>query len=280
MFPTNNIIVEEAVYKSEYVVYLVDSDNYLSKVTYFYDELSLEEEVRDKLERLINGIDMYDIFFPVIPKNTKINSVKLSKDNIYIDFSSDILDVKKNMEEIMIESIVYTLSEINGINNIYLSVNQEELILSSLDNLSYPLTRGIGINREYNIDNFDNINKTTIVFSKCYDDIRYIVPITLISNENDDKVNIIIEELKSSIYSQNNLNGFINDKLELVDYEIKNDIMNLVFNEFIYSDVEEKVISDDVKLVISQSIFENYDVNQVVINTKKEKNIIKIEEST
>ena len=277
LFPVKDVVLEEKIYNKEYVVYLLDGDNYLSKVTYFYDELTLEKEIENKICSLINGVESYDIFFPLIPKNTKINDIKIDKDSIYINFSSDILDINEYMKESMLESIVYTLTEINGINNIYLYVESKELFS---DDITYPLTRSYGINKEYDIKNFNNINKTTIVFSKIEDDIKYNVPITLVSNDNNDKINIIIEELKSSIYSQNNLNGFINDKLELIDYDIDGDKMELVFNEYIFNNNDENYIVDDVKNVLSESIFENYDVNFVVLNTKNKKNIVKIEEST
>lgn len=281
LFPTQEVFVEEKVYDKEYVVYLMDNDNFLSKVTYFYDELTLKDEIQNKINSLIYGVESYDIFFPLIPKNTKVNNINIDKDSVYIDFSSDILNINEFMEEIMIESIIYTLSEINGINNIYLLVDGKELLkLPSGMELNYPLTRSFGINKEYNINGFDNINKTTIVFSKSYDDVKYDVPVTLINNDNDDKINIIIEELKSSIYGQNNLNGFINDKLELIDYDIDNNKMELVFNEYIFSDPSEKLILDDVKRVISESIFENYDVTEVILNTENKKNIVKIKEST
>ncbi len=281
LFPTQEVFVEEKVYDKEYVVYLMDNDNFLSKVTYFYDELTLKDEIQNKINSLIYGVESYDIFFPLIPKNTKVNNINIDKDSVYIDFSSDILNINEFMEEIMIESIIYTLSEINGINNIYLLVDGKELLkLPSGMELNYPLTRSFGINKEYNINGFDNINKTTIVFSKSYDDVKYDVPVTLINNDNDDKINIIIEELKSSIYGQSNLNGFINDKLELIDYDIDNNKMELVFNEYIFSDPSEKLILDDVKRVISESIFENYDVTEVILNTENKKNIVKIKEST
>lgn len=281
LFPTKEVSVVEKTYNEDYVVYLMDKDNYLSKVTYFYDKLTLEDEIRNKINCLINGVESYDIFFPLIPKNTKINDISISKDSVYIDFSSDFLTINKYMEELMIESIVYTLSEINGINNIYLSVDGNKLLsLPSGLKLSYPLTREFGINKEYNINSFDNITKTTVVFSKMYDDIKYSVPITIVNNEEDEKINIIIEELKSSVYSQNNLIGYINDKLELIDYSIKDEKMELVFNEYIFNNSEENYIRNDVLMVIGESIFENYDVKEVVLNTKNEKNIVKIEEST
>ena len=90
LFPTQEVFVEEKVYDKEYVVYLMDNDNFLSKVTYFYDELTLKDEIQNKINSLIYGVESYDIFFPLIPKNTKVNNINIDKDSVYIDFSSDI----------------------------------------------------------------------------------------------------------------------------------------------------------------------------------------------
>ena len=283
LLPTNKIAIETEEEKNiKNIIYLLDEDNLLSQVTYFYTEQTLEEQIKNNLEILINGLETNDIFFPLIPNNTKINSIKVEKNNIYIDFSHELLNVNIDLEEQMIESIIYTLSEINGIENIYLSIENEKLtkLPNSEKKLPYPLTRSYGINKEYDLDSLNDISKTTIVFSKVEDDYQYYVPITLVNNSTDDKINIIIEELKSVVYSQNDLNGYIHDNLVLEDYEITKESMRLVFNDFIYENQEEKTISEEVKYVISESIFENYDIKQVILDTKNEKNIAKIEENT
>ena len=130
----------------------------------------------------------------------------------------------------MIEAIIYTLTEINGIENIYLSVEKESLttLPNANKQIPYPLTREYGINKKYDLDNLKNINKTTIVFSKEIDDYNYYVPVTLINNNDDEKINIIIEELKSVIHSEKELNGYINNNLVLEDYEFNKDTLNLV----------------------------------------------------
>ena len=133
--------------KKESIVYLLDNDNYVSKVISYYDENSIEDLIRNKIDILTNGSEELSDFKPLIPKNTKINSLKIDKDNLYIDFSKEIKMVNKYIEEKMIEAIVYSLTEVNGINNIYISVDGEKL-----DNYDYPLTRSYGINKEYNLD--------------------------------------------------------------------------------------------------------------------------------
>lgn len=284
LIPTANIqpqIDKENLNAKEKVVYLLDNDSYISKVKYFFDDKTLEEEIKNRLEILKNGLETIDIFYPLIPVNTKINSIKVEKNSVYIDFSKEILNVDEYLEESMIEAIVYTLSEINGIEKIYMKVEGKELkqLPNSRKNIPYPLTRSIGINKNYNLENLKDIEKTTVVFSKKQENIHYYVPITMINNNSDDKIKIIIEELKSSIHSQNELNGLINDKLILEDYSIENKTMSLVFNEYIFENLEQNLISEEVKNVISESIFENYDINEIVLNTKDQKNIIKIKET-
>lgn len=283
LIPTNKIEPEqEKTDKIKNIIYLLDEDNMLSQVTYFYTKETIKDQIKHNLELLINGIETNDIFYPLIPKNTKINDINIEKNNIYIDFNKEILNISKNKEEKMIEAIIYTLTEINGIENIYLSVEKESLTTLPNTNkqIPYPLTREYGINKKYDLDNLKNINKTTIVFSKEIDDYNYYVPVTLINNNDDEKINIIIEELKSVIHSEKELNGYINNNLVLEDYEFNKDTLNLVFNEYIYDNIEEKTLLEEVKYIISESIFENYDVKKVVLDTKNEKNIAKIEENS
>lgn len=283
LIPTNKIEPEqEKTDKIKNIIYLLDEDNMLSQVTYFYTKETIKDQIKHNLELLINGIETNDIFYPLIPKNTKINDINIEKNNIYIDFNKEILNISKNKEEKMIEAIIYTLTEINGIENIYLSVEKESLttLPNANKQIPYPLTREYGINKKYDLDNLKNINKTTIVFSKEIDDYNYYVPVTLINNNDDEKINIIIEELKSVVHSEKELNGYINNNLVLEDYEFNKDTLNLVFNEYIYDNIEEKTLLEEVKYIISESIFENYDVKKVVLDTKNEKNIAKIEENS
>ena len=265
--------VEENKNKTkENVVYLLDEDNYVSRVTTFYDEKDITEDIKKKLDILINGNEDINEFYPLIPKTTKINSVKVDKDSVYIDFNKDILKVNKYLEESMIESIVYTLTEINGIEKIYITIDQEKLtkLPNSNKELPYPLTRNIGINKEYNITSFDNIDKTTVFFLKENNDESYFVPVTKISNVEAEKIDIIIEELKSSVNAQNNLNGYITDNVELVSFNKTDDKIDLVFNSYIFTDNK---ILESVEYVISKSIFENYDVNEVTFSSEDKENI-------
>lgn len=276
--PESEVKIDKSIGdKKEVVVYLMDKDYYLGRMIEYASYDNIVDLVNKKLDILINGSDELNSFSPIIPKNTKVNSIKVDKNNIYIDFSKDILNVSKYNEELMIESIIYTITDINGIDNIYLSINKEPLKILPKSNkeIPYPLNRGYGINKKYDLDSLNNITKTTIYFNKSYDDVEYLVPITKVMNTTSEKIDIIIEELKSIVNAQYNLNSYIPNNLEVVSHEVNDDKMNLIFNEFIL-DKEKLVVLEEVKYAIAQSIFDNYNVKEVVFSTKDKNNIATI----
>ena len=279
--PESEVKIDKSIGdKKEVVVYLMDKDYYLGRMIEYASYDNIVDLVNKKLDILINGSDELNSFSPIIPKNTKVNSIKVDKNNIYIDFSKDILNVSKYNEELMIESIIYTITDINGIDNIYLSINKEPLKILPKSNkeIPYPLNRGYGINKKYDLDSLNNITKTTVYFNKSYDDVEYLVPITKVMNTTSEKIDIIIEELKSIVNAQYNLNSYIPNNLEVVSHEVNDDKMNLIFNEFIL-DKEKLVVLEEVKYAIAQSIFDNYNVKEVVFSTKDKNNIATIKKN-
>ena len=262
----------------ENVVYLLDDDNYVSRVISYYDETDIDKVIRNKINILINGDKNLDNFYSLIPKKTILKDISVNKDSVYLNFSKEFLNVNKYIEESMVESIVYTLTEINGINNVYINVDGEKFVMlpNSKKVIPYPLTRSFGINKKYDLDSLNGIDKTIVYFVKKNDSGEYYVPITKVSNLSSSKIDIIIDELKSTVNAQDNLSSFISDNVVLEENKIIDDKIDLVFNEYIFSDSSKKTILEEVKYVVSQSIFDNLDVKEVIFSTKEHNNIVSI----
>lgn len=275
------VVEEENKKGKENVVYLLDEDNYVSRVISYYEESDIETLIREKIKILINGDKSLGKFYSLIPKNTILKDVKVEKDSVYLNFNKEFLNVNKYLEESMIEAIVFSLTEINGINNVYINVDSEKLtkLPKSGREIPYPLTRSFGINKKYDLNSLNDIDKTTIFFVKSSDEIEYYVPVTKVSNTSSSKIDIIIEELKSTVNAQENLNSYVSSNIELVDSEITDEKVNLIFNDFIFSDASSKVILEEVKYVVSQSIFENINVKEVIFSTKEHNNIVSVKKS-
>ena len=282
-FPTNNnefeieINSDNSIYESN-VVYLLDDDNYVSQVISYFDNKTIIDDIKSKIDILKYGDASLNNFYSLIPKTTILKSVKVDKDNVHLDFNKELLTVNEYIEEAMIEAIVYTLTETNGINNIYITVDSEPLknLPNSKKELPYPLSREYGINKKYDLTNFNDIDKTTIFFAKSNDELTYYVPVTKISNMVSDKIDIIIQELTSSVNSQDNLNSYISSNVKLVNSTIEDDKMSLVFNDYIFSDASKKVILEEVKYILSESVFENYNIKEVIFSTENDKNIDRV----
>lgn len=275
------VVEEDNKDKKENVVYLLDEDNYVSRVISYYEESDIEALIREKIKILINGDKSLGKFYSLIPKNTILKDVKVEKDSVYLNFNKEILNVNKYLEESMIEAIVFSLTEINGINNVYINVDSKKLtkLPNSGREIPYPLTRSFGINKKYDLNSLNELDKTIVYFVKTCDEVEYYVPVTKISNTSGSKIDIIIEELKSTVNAQENLNSYVSSNIELVDSEITDEKVNLIFNDFIFSDASSKVILEEVKYVVSQSIFENINVKEVIFSTKEHNNIVSVKKS-
>lgn len=249
-------------------VFLIDKNDYVSLV-----DVNIEnKDLLKKISEIINiltiknkGDDKIpDNFRAMIPKNTKVNSLKLEEGIVYIDFSKEF----KNSEDLekVVESIVYSLTEIDEVKGVKITV-ENEVINNSYNKV---LTRNIGINKEVDINNINDISKTTIYYLNVEDDIKYYTPVTKITNDKREKIAVIIDELKSSVAYQSNLSSFLNSNAELEEYKIEENVMHLTFNDKIFDDFKSKNILEEVKYTIGKSIEDNYDIEEVVFYVEGE----------
>ena len=127
-FPGNDISHNfEVIYEQNgniHEIYMLDKEGYVSKLETVVADNNKEELIRNKLIILRDGCSKLKNFTPLLPQNTKINNVIITQDTVDIDFSSDILKVNQMIEEKMIEAIIFSLTEIDGISTFLpLSVN-------------------------------------------------------------------------------------------------------------------------------------------------------------
>lgn len=257
-------------------VFLLDSYNMLGKTEVPVSSKDIESLAKELLEVLINGGANEDRipngFKSVLPSDTKILSLKYDKDLIKVDFSKELLNTSKEMEEKVVEAIVYTLTSINDVNKVIIYVDGN--ILTKLPqtkiNLPSTLDRSFGINKEYDINSIKDINQVTIYYVNKNNDNYYYVPVTKYLNDDRDKIKIVIDELSGNSIYNTNLMSFLNSNAELISSEKKDDLMHLNFNEYIFSDIEEKNILEEVIYTISLSVCDNYEVKGVVFNVENE----------
>ena len=262
----------EYVYPNDLeTVYLLDSNDYVARVLISASNDSIISKATSLIDALTIGGKKENVipngFRSIIPSGTKVNDIELEDGVLVINFSKDILDIDKKYEDKMIESLIYTLTSINGIDSIKLLVDGKELKKLPNSNKLLPtfLDKSYGINKIYEITNVGNIDSYTVYFVNSVNDNKYYIPVTKYVNDyKQDKIRIIIDELASSFTYQSNLSSFLNENTKLLNYEVIDKQIKLNFNDMIFSDITNNDILEEVVYTICLSINDSIDIDSVV----------------
>lgn len=271
LFPTKDLKIEKNInYIDEEKlsqIYMLDNNNYVSEVLHEINADTLIDKLRCKLESITNSEEnKIKNFKGLIPANTKVLSIDVKDKVCTVDFSKELLGVSALVEEKMIEAIVFTLTSESEVTSVIIKVDGKVLERLPNSNKLLPniLDRSYGINRDYDINSLYNLTKTTIYYVGDNFGETYYVPVTKITNNNDEKISVIVNELKSSVMYQSNLNSYLNNKTELKNYKVEEEVMKLTFNDKIFDSIYDKNILEEVVYTIGKSVMENYDVKKVI----------------
>ena len=193
--PTLDNLQEEVVYTSDTVngeIYLLGENNYLVKFSCFLNSLEEEDKVREILEYLKVGSNKKTPsgLSGIIPSNVKVLGVDIDDDIVTINFSKEILDIEEKLEERMIESIIYSVTDIDDIDGVTIKVDGVtlEYLPKTKKKLDSILTREFGINKVYDITNRNGIQKVTIYYLDKISNNNYYVPVTKYLYDDRDKI--------------------------------------------------------------------------------------------
>ena len=243
----------------------VNKQNEISKAIDLLDGLTINGKKQDKLPNGFRGL---------LPVGTRVLDISLHDKILKIDFSKEFNNIKMEYEEKLIESLVYTLTDIDGVDKIEIFI--EGVKLKELPNskklLPEYLDKGYGINKEYELTNLNDIDSYTIYYVMNYNDEVYYTPITkYINNQGQDKVKIIIDELATNLTYESNLMSYLDSNIKLLDYEIVDKTIKLDFNEAILSNITSSKILEEVKYTIGLSLCDELEIEKVVflVNNKE-----------
>ena len=266
--PSKNNTLVETDYVSNFNsshLYLLNEDNYLVKVDFLLTKDKLEDNIKLIINELSVNNKKYLPLKGLIPSNTNLNNIKLEDKTCFLDFSNDLLKVNKNLEEKVIESIVYSLIELNEIDNVKISINNVPLTKLEKSNKSLPvlLNNTFGINKSYEINKITDIEKVVIYYVFNEKEHDYYVPVTKYVNSKDSKVKIIIDSLKGSFSSNTNLRSYLSKQMN-IDFKIDQDILTLTFDNLNEDTLEQVTYS------LASSIFDSMDIEKVIfeVNSK------------
>ena len=235
-------------------IYLLDDNNYLLEVN-----ISVKDSLSDNIPLVINSLKEnnkhYSGLKGIIPYNTEINSWKLDNKILTIDFNDNLLKVNDDLKEKIIESIVFSLTSFNEIDGVKITINKKPLF-------DEVLTKEIGINKEYDITKINDIKRVVLYYYEEKNNNKYYVPITKYVNSKDDKIKIIIDNLKTNYLIKTNLMSYLNDRILIEKYEKTNNIVTISFASIL--DFNDELVEEEVIYTLSNSIIDSNIATKVI----------------
>ncbi|OXS57903.1 hypothetical protein B1A99_14775 [Cohnella sp. CIP 111063] len=192
-------------------VYLLDRNEYLAPMSLRADQEQDQEQSapvsgaekaiawmtvsRQLADQLPPG------FAAVLPEGTKVNSVTedAAEQTISVDFAAPLPGIPASRERKVIEALVWTLTELPGIDKVKLSVGGKPI--RSLPSSGLPvdpvLTRGLGINLEKvkDVQPTYAMGVTLYFASQTAEGEGYFVPVTRLVNRQEDVAKAALEQL-------------------------------------------------------------------------------------
>ena len=247
-------------------IYLLNDKDLFTQTEIIVDEKNTIEQIKKIISCLtINNREIPIGLKGYIPTKTKLLDIRIEDGILYLNFSKELLN---NNIDIIVTGIVYSLIDNDSINSISIKVDG-----NYIPKYEKLLDKNIGINNNYLFNSRKNISKVIIYYINKIDDNTYYVPITNYVNDNREKIEIIVDELKKSSFDQK-LITTLNPQVVLQDYKEENNVFFLNFNDSL---LEDKTSKDTTLKAIAYSVFDNYGVNMVMfqVNNKKIKYIKK-----
>ena len=250
-------------------IYLMDSYEFISLASVGISEDKIEAKAREIIDILIqDGPGENKIpsgFKSIINPDTKLNKVSFEDGILKLDFSNNLFDTKEEYEIKVLECLIYSLTSIKDVKGIEITIDDKKLEELPKSKIKLPqiFDKSFGINKKYNISSLDDVSAVTIYYINKYNDDYYYVPVTRFINNNEEKVNLIIDELRENNYYLTGLMSFMNNNTTLLETSIEENEITLNFDKNLYSDQDTKEVLEEVINTINLSIEATYGIEDV-----------------
>jgi germination protein M len=262
-------------------LYLIDKNGYVVPQT-----LSLPQTnsvAKQALEYLVADGPVSELlpkgFKAVLPAGTDM-TVDVKEGTASVDFSKEFKNYKAEDEMKILQSVTWTLTQFNGINNVKLSMGGNPLIKMPVSGtpISENLSRASGINFDTSeVLDITNTRPLTVYFIGGEENSYYYIPVTRrVSNNEKDTISAVVQELaKGPSRSSNLVSDFVPGVKLMESPRLENGKVTLNFNESIYGSFKEKVVSQHLLDELVLSLTEQPGIKEVSVEVKGKADLVK-----
>ncbi|ACB85524.1 GerMN domain-containing protein [Natranaerobius thermophilus] len=216
--------------KRETVFYLLDNNDNLVPVV---KPIEWTEGIATKTLNKMSQTPANEEFWmdtnltPTLPNGTKVKGMAIDDGRARVNFTEEFLDMEPESEQEIKNSIVYTLSEFETIDEVEIMVEGEFIeSLPGGTDVSGPLTRE-GLNVEITAEAESAENETGVNLYFLSQDGEYVVPVTRYIPDTEELEGNAIYELMKGADPDSGLISYVSTDLDINDVKIEGNTMQM-----------------------------------------------------
>lgn len=259
-------------------LFLIDVNGHVASQILQLPKLESQAVAEQVLNYLIKDGPVTEIlpngFSAVLPADTEVLGLNLQDDGtLIVDLSEEFTNYEATEEIKMIEAMTFTLTQFPNVERIKLQINGTPLEAMPVNGTpiaqGYTREKGINLSAANAIDLLES-ERVTMFYPSEYNNNRYYVPITEYVEKDGNIYQSIMQILMDGVKFKEFLADEIFDPKAMLVSEprIKNDILQLQFNEYILDDVAEGIISDEVMETLVRTFTGLPEVEAIEVNVQ------------
>lgn len=208
-------------------------------------------------------------FQAVLPSDTEVNSAVIdSRGQLTADFSKELLGARPEDQEKIVQSIVWTATQFDGVKSVAISVNGK--LLNEWPGSGLPvgrnLTRADGINTTFgSVADVADSQPQTVYYLATDKGKSFDVPVTVRISDTGDLLSGLVNALIHEPVGSDFISAFNPDTQLLEKPVVSDGVVHLHFNSAIYEDKASKAISDQALRSLVLTLTEESGIRQVSI---------------
>ena len=261
-------------------LYLINKDGFVVPQTLALP--STESIATKALEYLVKDGPITDLlpngFRAVLPADTKL-SVDIKDKVATVNFSKEFKEYQAEEEKQILQAITWTLTQFDSIEKVKFQLNG--FALSKMPVAGTPIGEAASRENGINLDTTDvgdisNTKPVTVYYLGGEEGAYYYVPVTKrISNKETNNIKAVVKELVSGpSYTAKLESDFLANVNLISDPIVEDDKVTLNFNEAVFSNSEERIISEYLLNALVLSLTEQEGIKSVAITVNGEGELV------
>lgn len=268
--------VDETAETTERTLYVFDKDGVVAPIQ--VEIPKIEGAAAQTVQYLVKEGPVTELlpegFEAVLPEGTEVLGTNVTEDGtLIVDLSGQFANYEAEDEIRILEAMTHTLTQFEQVENIKLRMDGEDIDEMPVNGTpianGYSKKHGINIHMDEK-PHLQHSELVTIFYPKQHEEMTYFVPVSTYIDRTDDVFEAKVQKLLENIPRELGVQDVFQQEVSLEKApELKEGVLQLVFNEYIFNDDELPIIQKDVMETLVRSLVDGEEVQAIDVQVEQ-----------